>query len=384
MVWENSAWSKSLHNGDHNTLLAFSKTHMDTLTQIALVTSFLIHGVLKNLVMGGIPILMVTYYRGTYGEGNTYYRLLARGMSRLAPIIVILAVVFGLVTWGIVRMQYDWRLMVMFGSAMFGWIVLLILLAIAFWGVVKLTGHYQETSGNQWVLGSIVTCCMIAIAGIFVTSHIEMFTLSTSLKILPAAGKAVIETSTFWPRFLHVVFSGLAITGIALAIYGSLRPQCQEDRRVDPAPYDIRLVRYGVGWALGGTVPQVVVGPWFLLALPSEVRFYLVDGTSVVSLIFFVSLTLTLLSLVLLNSSLMIPQKRGLVWGGIGSLILTTVFMVLVREEVRKVWMTSLGGTVQIGELSWIVVGSVVVIIFMGLYIGGRYVTLLHRETSPL
>ena len=353
---------------------------MDTVTQIVLVTSFLIHGVLKNLVMGGIPILMATYYRGTCGEGNTYYRGLAKGMSRLAPMIVILTVVFGLVAWAIVRMQYDWQLMTMFGSVAFGWMSLMILLLIAFWGVVKLTRHYQETSGNQWVLGSIVTCCMIAIAGIFVSSHIEMFTLS-SPSILPAGVTLVEDAPTFWPRFLHVVFSGLALTGIALAIYGSLRPQCQEDRRVDPAPYDIRLVRYGVGWVLGGTVPQVVVGPWFLLALPSEVRFHLVDGTSVVSLIFFVSLTLTLLSLVLLNSSLMIPQKRGLVWGGIGSVILTTIFMVLVREEVRKVWMTSLGRTVLIGELSWIVVISVVLIMFVGLFIGGRYVTLLHRDT---
>ena len=116
-----------------------------------------------------------------------------------------------------------------------------------------------------------------------------------------------------------------------------------------------------------------------MLALPASIRLHLIEGTSVVSLIFFLSLTLTLLSLVLLNSSLMIPHKRGLVWGGVGSLILTTVFMVLIREEVRKVWMRSLGEQVHVAPLSWSVVIGVVGIVGVGLYLGGRYVTLNHK-----
>lgn len=355
---------------------------MDTFIQIILVTSFLIHAVFKNLVIGGIPILMLTHYRGRYGSGNDYYHTLAKGMGTSAPIILSLAIVFGLVAWAILSMQYEWTLTPIFGSVSGGWILLLILLLLGFWGVHAIKGDGQGRTGSYFAIGSLVTCCMIAITGMFVTSHIDMLTQSAAVETLPADVMAVEDDSTLWPRFFHAVFSGLAITGMALTIYGSLRPQCQEDRAVDPAPYDIRLVRYGAGWVLGGTVPQVVVGPWFMLALPSDVRFHLVDGTNVVSLIFFLSLTLTLLSLVLLNSSLLVPQKRGLVWGGVGCLVLTTIFMVLVREEVRKVWMISQGYDVGIGELSWIVVISVVVIMCAGLYLIGRYVTLPHKKTG--
>ncbi|GJL56488.1 MAG: hypothetical protein NPIRA02_36200 [Nitrospirales bacterium] len=354
---------------------------MDTFVQIVLVVSFLIHSVLKNLVIGGIPILLMTHHRGRHGEARTYYESLAKGMSHAAPMIFGLAAAFGLVLWVSVWLQYGWTLSPVFGSVTLGWMALLALLLLGFWGVTRVSRSYPDVSGTQWTLGSLTFFCMIAITGLFVSSHTGMFAFPRSAGTLVAGQMHDVGGATFWPRFFHSIFSGIAITGMTLTIYGSLRPQCREDSQVDPAPYDTRLVRYGVGWVLGGTVPQVVVGPWFLLALPSDVRFHLVDGTSVVSLIFFVSLTLTLLSLVLLNSSLMIPQKRGLVWGGVGSLIVTMVFMVLIREEVRKIWMTVNGEPTFLGDLSWLVVISVMGIMGVGLYLGGRYVTLSHSRT---
>ncbi|WP_454062595.1 hypothetical protein [Candidatus Nitrospira salsa] len=353
---------------------------MDTFTQIFLTTSFLIHGVLKSLVIGGIPILMMTYYRGSSGDGNAYYLRLAKGMSKLAPMTFALAVMFGFVVWVSVRIQYNWTLSPLLGSIALGWIVLVTLLLIGFWGIMNMSRTYHDASGNQWAMGSLVIVCMVAITALFVTSHVGTLALSSSAESLLTGTTKDLNEPTIWPRFFHSILSGIAVTGIALTIYGSLRPQCREDHDADPAPYDTRLVRYGVGWVLGGTVPQVVVGPWFMLMLPSDVRFHLVDGTTVVSLIFFVSLTLTLLSLVLLNSSLMVPHKRGLVWGGIGSLLLTIVFMVLVREEVRKVWMSINGGRAEFVELSWLVVISVVGIMGVGLYLGGRYVTLSRNS----
>jgi len=343
--------------------------------------SFLIHGVLKNLVIGGIPILMMTYYRGTSGDGNAYYLRLAKSMNTLAPMTFGLAVVFGLIVWGGVHIQYDWTLSPLLDSVTFGWSVLVALLLIGFWGIVRMSRIDHDSSKSQWALGGLVMFSLGAITALFVTSHVEMLALPSIAESAVASEANESMNSTIWPRFFHSIFSGIAITGLALTIYGSLQPPCREDSEIGPAPYDTRLVRYGVGWALGGTVPQVVVGPWFLLALPADVRFHLVDGTTVVSLIFFVSLTLTLLSLVLLNSSLMIPHKRGLVWGGVGSLILTIVCMVLVREEVRKVWMSANGHRAELGELTWFVVISVVGIMGVGLYLGGRYVTLSCKRT---
>ena len=352
---------------------------MDTFLQILQAISFLCHGLLKNLALGGPPILMMMYYRSTNGDAQAYYRILAQEMARLMPIVLGLAGAFGFGTWAIVRFQYEWTLLPIWGSSTISWLGLLVLLVLGFGGMVWLSGSHAEASRRRWLIAGLVLSCMLAIAGLFVSSHLHMPIVDSSVRLGDGRTKIATILPTYWPRFLHVVCSGFAITGMTLAIYGSLKPQCREDHQREPAPYDTRLVRYGVGWALAGTVPQVVIGPWFMLSLPASLRLHLIEGTSVVSLIFFLSLTLTLLSLVLLNSSLMIPHKRGLVWGGVGSLILTTVFMVLIREEVRKVWMNSLGQSMNSPPLSWPVVIVVLGIVGVGLYLGGRYVTLRHN-----
>ena len=145
-------------------------------------------------------------------------------------------------------------------------------------------------------------------------------------------------------------------------------------------PYDINITRYGVGWTLAGTLPQIAVGPWLLMTLPQGVRDGLVDGGTLSSLVFFLSLTFALLALVLLNAALMVPQARGLVWSGLGSLVLTIVLMVIVRGEVQKAWVNAHLESKTVDELSVWVVLIVIITIIGGLGVLGRLMTI---GTSP-
>ena len=87
------------------------------------------------------------------------------------------------------------------------------------------------------------------------------------------------------------------------------------------------LFDMGVGWILSGLVPQILVGPWLFLLLQSRPQAALIEGTSLTSIIFFVSLTTALLALVLLNASFMAPHVKGLVLGGLGNVAITLVLM---------------------------------------------------------
>ena len=94
---------------------------------------------------------------------------------------------------------------------------------------------------------------------------------------------------------------------------GSRRPDSPGD---EPAEDDATwVIKYGVAWALAGTLPQIVVGPWLMLSLPDGVRAELISGQSLGSLAFFVGLTVGLFSLVFLNAALMIPHVRGMAVG---------------------------------------------------------------------
>ena len=143
------------------------------------------------------------------------------------------------------------------------------------------------------------------------------------------------EWTRIVPKFFHLVFSSLAIGGMVIVGLGLSGWSRWQDREGTKAPFSMsdnsQTIRYGVGWILSGLVPQILIGPWLFLVLGEGERLQLIDGTSLTSAIFFVSLTAALLALVLLNASFMVPHVTGLVWGGIISSMITLVLMGVVR-----------------------------------------------------
>jgi len=145
------------------------------------------------------------------------------------------------------------------------------------------------------------------------------------------------EWSRLIPKSFHLIFSAMATGGIlvvALGMLGTLtsRPVQAPDNSGSMSR-SLSLIRYGLGWILSGLVTQMLIGPWLFLLLPITPQMALIEGTSLTSLIFFVSLTTALLALVLLNASFMAPHVKGLVWGGLVNVALTLVLMGIVRYE---------------------------------------------------
>ncbi len=140
------------------------------------------------------------------------------------------------------------------------------------------------------------------------------------------------------PKFFHLVFASLVAGGLIVVGMGLFKWASwynAEEQGQLSGPIDCSgTTRYGVGWMLSGLVPQMLVGPWLFLVLGEGARGQLVDGMSLTSVIFFVSLTAYLLALVLLNAAFMVPRINGLVWGGLISALITLVLMGVVRYEM--------------------------------------------------
>jgi len=169
-------------------------------------------------------------------------------------------------------------------------------------------------------------------------------------------GSAQWEWSRMIPKSFHLLFSTLATGGMVVAflgIFGTLRaPSGQgldnsQSNRTSP-----NMIRYGVGWILSGLVPQVLIGPWLFLLLKNGPQTVLIEGASLTSIIFFVSLTTALLALVLLNASFMVPHVKGLVLGGLANVAMTLVLMGIVRYETIAATLSSQRIPFAIGELT--------------------------------
>jgi hypothetical protein len=182
-------------------------------------------------------------------------------------------------------------------------------------------------------------------------------------------GSAQWEWSRVIPKSFHLLLSTLVAGGMVVAflgIFGTLRaPSGQgldnsQSNRTSP-----NMIRYGVGWILSGLVPQMLIGPWLFLLLKNGPQTALIEGASLTSIIFFVSLTTALLALVLLNASFMAPHVKGLVLGGLANVAITLVLMGIVRYETIASTLSSQRIPFAIGELTgWHVLS---VFVLMGL-----------------
>jgi hypothetical protein len=175
------------------------------------------------------------------------------------------------------------------------------------------------------------------------------------------SGGWFVGSSTVWewyrviPKSFHLLFSTLATGGMVVAllgIFGMRRsPSGQELDNSQSNRTSPNMIRYGVGWILSGLVPQVLIGPWLFLLLKNGPQTVLIEGVSLTSIIFFVSLTTALLALVLLNASFMVPHVKGLVLGGLANVAMTLVLMGIVRYETIAATLSSQRIPFAIGEL---------------------------------
>ena len=353
---------------------------------LSLVTVFA-HVMFSNLLLGGMPILILSDWIGRK-KGKEHLRDLAHKMGRVGGRVLILTLIVGLFSWVLQWIENKHTLMqVMEAVTVAGWGMFLILILLVSWGLH--IGKSNITWFNQnflarMVIGGVTFGGIVGMTLFFVVAQAMIINPSHAEEVSQHGLMASLDLTTVWPRFFHMALGGLAGTGVVVAIYGTwLRPQDKEgeDRELNAeVPYDINITRYGIAWTLAGTLPQIAVGPWLLMTLPQGIRDGLVDGGNLSSLVFFLSLTCALLALVLLNAALMVPQSRGLVWSGLGSLILTLALMVIVRGEVQKSWINAHLESKTVEELSIWVVLSVIMAIFGGLGVLGRYMISMNSQ----
>ena len=361
------------------------------LLEILSLVTYFAHAMFSNLLLGGMPILVLSDWLGRK-KGKEHLRDLAHKMGAVGGKVLMLTLTVGLFSWFLQWMKHKQAFMPMMEAVSApGWGLLVFLILLVSWGLhlekSKITWFNQHLLARMIIRG-LTFGGIVGMTFFFVVAQTMILNPSHAEDSLQHGVMAWVDLQTVWPRFFHMALGALAGTGVAMAVYGTLRT-CQDkegaDRELNAGgPYDINITRYGIGWALAGTLPQIAVGPWLLLTLPQGVRDGLLDGGTLSSLVFFLSLTFALVALVLLNAALMVPQARGLVWSGLGSLVLTLALMVIVRGEARKAWLHAQLETKTVEELSVWVVLSVIMTIFGGLGVLGRFLTFGRSHHSPL
>jgi hypothetical protein len=176
-----------------------------------------------------------------------------------------------------------------------------------------------------------------------------------------------LDWTRLFPKVLHLFFSSLTAGGCLVTLLGLtvwFRGNRAAASLLQSHASTIHI-RYGVGWMLSGLIPQILIGPWLLMVVGETPLGNLIDGVGFISIIFFVSVTVALVALVLLNASFMVPHVTGLVWGGILCVLVSLVLMGIIRHAVFLDTLQAKGIPIAMGSVTTIHFGAAM--IFTGL-----------------
>lgn len=279
---------------------------------LGLVT-FTVHLLLMNVVLGAS---LLGAWRVLRRQGL--------GTDRGAiPTVLALAINFGVAPLLFVQVTYGH--LIYTSSILMGafWLLVVPLLILAYYGA-----YVAKVAKPDGALGRVATLVstllLLYVAFIYVNNMTLMLQPARWTEYFANRDGTMLNLGdpSLWPRFLHMLVGAVAVTGL----YRALGAAFLARRRGEPEPLD--GIRGGLRLLAFATMLEVLIGLWFLMALPREVML-LFMGRSALG-------TATLALGLGLSVALIVVALRGRLGWSTGLLLATMLVMVLQRWVVRQ------------------------------------------------
>lgn len=294
-----------------------------------LLLTFFLHLVPMNLALGGSVIALVARLRARAGDAHA--TRLAALFTKALPTIMAATV-----TLGVAALLFA---QVLFGRAFFAsavlmawpWLSVVVLVMAAYYASYRLAFTTAAGVGRAG-LASVVALLLVAVGFIYV-NNMSMMLRADQFSDFTAAGtpglRLNLDDGTLVPRFLHMLLGAIAVAGVATALVGATR------RRREPA-FAVWAMRFGSGWAAAATFLNLLVGSWWLMALPRDVLLRFMGRDPVAAVLLMVGVAFGLIVLVAFAMASRAIDPSPAVRGGAWALGLTLVAMLFTRDQVRE------------------------------------------------
>jgi hypothetical protein len=237
------------------------------LLKTLLVVGFFTHVVPMNLALGGALVSALYLLAGKHQE-NAHASRLGHSMVFSLPFAISLAITQGIVP--LLFLQLVYGPLYYTSSILMGvpWIAIIPMLLVAYYATY--IAKFKEKALGAWVPYVLMgVFAIFAVIGFFFTNNMTLMLKPDTWQDFIVEGKTGLALNllepTLWSRYLHFALAAFAVTGLGIGTMGLY----WEKRQAEYAGW---LIRQGSAWYLGVTLLQIVVGFWFLFALPEPIR----------------------------------------------------------------------------------------------------------------
>lgn len=239
------------------------------------IVTFSVHLLLMNIVLGGAAIVFVHSLSGgtdlSHNIAKKLPTLLALAINAGVPPLLFLQAVYG---------QFSYVSSIL--MAVF-WLAVIAALISGYYGLYFHNYRYEKlgVSGRRLVILAVLV--LISYIGFMLSNKMTLMLrpdIWSDYFSDPNGLVLNLNDPVLYPRFIHFVISALAVGGLFVALVG---------KRKD----DIRFIETGLKWFSRSTLINVVIGVWFLLALPREVMLIFMGGDILATVLLCVGLLAT-------------------------------------------------------------------------------------------
>ena len=242
--------------------------------KLLLLVTFFLHTLAMNFLLGGAVLALVARRAKSRERGNRMFADIAKKLPALLPATI---------TIGIAPLLF---LQVLYGQFFYTssvilawpWFLVLIFLTLAYYGF-----YYASFNGSQYP-DKARTVMSFSLILVFIIGFIYSNNLTLSQTPSRWAGKYFADPRgwnlnwsepTLIPRFLHFFVAAVAMGGLLLVFMALAK--WNRDRE-----YARGLFQMGGKAFMFATMAQFLIGIWFLVSLPKELRMLFL-GDSVVA-----------------------------------------------------------------------------------------------------
>ncbi len=284
---------------------------------ILLMLTFLLHILLMNVMLGGGIIAVISSF--SRNEGTN---LIAKEFSYKWPYTIAFAVNMGVAPLLFVQVLYGHFIYSSSVLMAAWWLSIIVLLILAYYSVYLFDFKYDQLGGLKVLAASFSVVAMLFIAFLFSNNMTLMLQPEKWSAYMTNREGTILNLSdpALWPRYLHFVFGAVGVAGLFLALVGKLG-FCKS--KADPQ----QLIEKGMKYFTHTTILQIIIGFWFLIALPQPVMKLFMGGSSMATGFLVAGIVLTL-------AALHFGFKKDVVKTAAATILLL-VAMIFMRDLVR-------------------------------------------------
>lgn len=247
---------------------------------ILLQLTFLLHLLAMNAMLGG---LLITFFARLRGQGpDDPWTKLADSLAKTSPSLVATTVSLGVAPLLFLQTlmgQYFFTSSIIMG---WGWFSIVVVLIFAYYGTYLQSFSGTKLGRLQKPLLGLTVLLFLWVAFMITNNTTLMLNVSQWADMYFADARGLhlnLADPQLWPRYLHMVLGAVAVAGLMLAWWGRMRHRGGDDRGAF-------MVRVGLDAFTWLTLGNILVGLWYFMALPAEVRKLFMGGNPAASAMF--------------------------------------------------------------------------------------------------